>query len=66
MAGLRLDVVRDAVGPEMAVIIEETGGVVGDWVRDSVLGQGFGIVEESAGLLGGRARDDIALGRVPP
>jgi hypothetical protein len=35
-AGLRLEMVRDAVGPEIAVMIEETGEVLGDWVRDAV------------------------------
>jgi hypothetical protein len=66
MAGLRLDTVRDAVGPELAVIIEETGEVLGDWVRDAVRTQVIGITNKSAGLLGTPAKDGIALDRGPP
>ena len=65
-AGLRLEVVRDAVGPELAVIIEETGEVVGDWVRDAVIGQGLGITAEFVRHPGNPARDGIAVGRGPP
>jgi hypothetical protein len=66
MAGLRLQVVRDAVGPEMAVIIEETGGVLGDWVRDAVGGQLFGMTMESGRDPRAGGRDGIAAGRGPP
>src|SRR5690606_30805995 len=45
MAGLRLEAVRDAVGPQMAVIIEETGEVLAGWVRDAVNGQGMEMIE---------------------
>ena len=33
------DAVRDAVGPQVTVVIEEITKVLGDWVRDAVLGQ---------------------------
>jgi hypothetical protein len=64
-AGLRLETVRDAVGPQMAVIIEETGEVLGDWVRDAVRGKQLGMIGESAGLPPAGARDGIASGRGP-
>jgi hypothetical protein len=66
MAGLRLDVVRDVVGPELAVIIEESGEVLGDWVRDAVRGQPMGITGNSAGLPRAAVKDGIAVGRGPP
>jgi hypothetical protein len=66
MAGLRLDVVRDVVSPELAVIIEESGEVLGAWVRDAVAGQALGITGKSAGLLPPPAKDGIAVGRGPP
>jgi len=65
-AGLRLEAVRDAVGPELAVIIEETGGVLGAWVRDAVGGQIFGMTRESGRHAPVAARDGIATGRGPP
>jgi hypothetical protein len=66
MAGLRLEAVRDAVGPQMAVIIEETGEVLAGWVRDAVNGQATEMIGNSAGLRGERARDGIAAVRGPP
>lgn len=66
MAGLRLDTVRDAVGPQMAVIIEETSEVLGEWVRDAVHGQVVGITGEVARLAGREPRDGIASERAPP
>jgi hypothetical protein len=66
MAGLRLEVVRDAVGPEIAVIIEETGGVLGDWVRDAVGVQAWGIAAKSGGHSRAGPRDGIAAGPGPP
>jgi hypothetical protein len=54
------------VGPELAVIIEETGEVLGDWVRDAVRGQAIGITGNSAGLPRTAAKDAIAVGRGPP
>jgi len=65
-AGLRLEVVRDAVSRELAVIIEETGGVLGDWVRDAVCGQIFGIARESGGHVRAGPRDGMVAGRGPP
>lgn len=66
MAGLRLEAVRDAAGPEVAVIIEETGRVLGDWVRDAVGGQLFGMTRESGRHPGAGPQDGIATGRGPP
>lgn len=66
MAGLRLEAVRDAVGPKIAVIIEETGGVLGDWVRDAVGGQLFGMTKESGRHPRAGPRDGIAAERAPP
>jgi hypothetical protein len=66
MAGLRLDVVRDAVGPELAVIIEESGEVLGAWVRDAVGSQVLGITGKSAGLPLSATKDGIAVERGPP
>lgn len=66
MAGLRLEAVRDAVGPKIAVIIEETGEVLGDWVRDAVGGQLFGMTKESGRQPRAGPRDGIAAERAPP
>jgi hypothetical protein len=66
MAGLRLEGVRDAVGPELAVIIEETGEVLGAWTRDAVLGQGLGIAGEFGRLPVRGVRDGMARGIGPP
>lgn len=66
MAGLDLATVRDAVGPKLAVIIEETGGVLGEWMRDLVNGQALEITREFVGHPDSEARDDIAAGRGPP
>jgi hypothetical protein len=66
IAGLRLDVVRDAVGLEAAVIIEETAEVIGDWVRDAVNGQGHEIIGKPGGLPPTPVKDGIAGGRGPP
>jgi len=66
MAGLRFEGVRDAVGPELAVIMEETGEVLGAWVRDAVLGQGRGIAGELGRLPGSGTRDGMARGIGPP
>lgn len=65
-AGLRLETVRDAVGPQMAVIIEETSEVLGEWVRDAVHGQAMGITGEVGRLAGRGPRDGIASERAPP
>lgn len=54
------DVVRDAVGPEVCAVIEETAGVLVRWTRDAVAPQGFGITSGSLRLLPAILRDDIA------
>ena len=66
MGELRLDVVRDAVGLEMCVIIEESGKDLERRVRDAVLGQLHEITWKSAGLPPAPVKDGIALSRAPP
>ena len=66
MAGLRLEAVRDAVGSEVAVIIEEMGEVLGGWVRDAVGFEAFGMMRESGRHARAGPRDGIAAGRAPP
>src|SRR5690554_2777570 len=66
LAGLRLDVVRDLVAPELAVIIEETAEVLGDWLRDPVRGQTIGITGKSGGLPPAPVKDAIVTGAGPP
>ena len=46
-ARIDADAARDAVGMEVAVLIEETGKVLTDWMRDAVLAQVLRITSES-------------------
>ena len=52
-------VARNAVGMEVAVVIEETGQVLVRWARNAVQRQGFGIPGESGGVGGRAARNAI-------
>lgn len=54
---------RDAVGMEVAVVIEEMGRVLTDWMRDAVLAQTTRITMESPKHAPVSARD--AMGAVP-
>lgn len=63
---LRLEVVRDTVGLEAAVIIEETAKLLNTRPRDPVSTQGHEITEKSPVLCKQPAKDAIALGRGPP
>ncbi len=54
---------RDAVGMEVAVVIEETGKVLTDWVRDAMLAQAKRITRESPKHAPVAARD--AIGATP-
>lgn len=64
----RLDqqAVQDAVGLEVAIVIEETGKVIGEWLQDAVspeslAGRGFPVR-----LIGSSAQDEIASSGHPP
>lgn len=63
---LAWDAVRDAVGLEVAVIIEEIVRLVEDAVRDAVSGQVRVETGESRQVLGVGRRDDMACGAPSP
>lgn len=65
-ARLSLGAVRDAVGLEVAVVIEEVLRVVEDTVRDAVRRQVLGVSMESRQVLPTVRRDDIVLGVASP
>jgi hypothetical protein len=60
------DAARDAVGLEVAVIVEETGKVLAAWTRDAVHAQRVEINKHLAKVLPRVARDEIAVGAGPP
>jgi hypothetical protein len=62
LAEMVWDVARDAVGLEVAVIVEETGKVLVDCARDAVHAQRA----EMEKVLQVSARDEIAAGAGPP
>ena len=65
-ARLRWNAVRDAVGLEASVVIEESAKVIGFWTRDAVGGQGLVILGESPKVLTDVSRDDlVARGPAP-
>lgn len=66
MAELRLEVVRDVVGPEVAVILEESAEVLGRWVRDAVAAQPLEITGEFVRHPRPLPQDAIASSRGPP
>lgn len=66
LAEIAWEVARDAVGLEVAVIVEETGKVLVSWARDAVHGQVAEITREVARVLPRPARDAIARGAGPP
>ena len=57
---------RDAVGVEVAVIVEETGKVLASWARDAVHAQTADILRKLGKVLPASARDAIASGAGPP
>ncbi len=59
-------VVRDSVGVQSAVIIEESGRLVENDLRDLVRAEVAKIKGEIRGLLPFRARDDMVKARPPP
>jgi len=66
LAEVLWDAARDAVGMEVAVIVEETGKVLVGWTRDAVHAQREEFMRQSAKVLGPGARDVIAAGAGPP
>lgn len=66
LAELAWDEARDAVGLEIAVIVEETGKVLALWARDAVRQQAAEITRKLARVLPRSARDEIAAGAGPP
>jgi len=56
---VRWDVVRDAVGLQLAVILEESYRLLEDVVRDAVRRQGAGMQGESGQVLAGARRDGM-------
>jgi hypothetical protein len=65
-ARLAWDAVRDAVGMEVAVVVEESAKVLGEAVRDAVGWQPLGIMKESRKVMPERTRDEIAGGGPGP
>jgi hypothetical protein len=57
---------RDAVGLQVAVTLEEVGGVLVDWARDAVLTQQREIPWEFGGEVRAPARDAFDRARAPP
>lgn len=66
MAEVVWDAARDAVGLEVAVIVEETGKVLAGWARDAVHAKASEIMKQISKILPDRARDAIAAGAGPP
>lgn len=66
LAAIVWDAARDAVGVEVAVIVEETGKVLVDWARDAVHAQAAEIMRRLGKVPAPSPRDDIASGAGPP
>lgn len=66
LAEIAWDSARDAVGLEVAVIVEETGKVLALWARDAVHAQATEITRKLAKVLPRPARDEIAARAGPP
>lgn len=60
------DAARDAVGVEVAIIVEETGKVLVGWARDAVHAKASEIMRQIGKVLPVQARDAIAAGAGPP
>lgn len=58
-ARLRWDAVRDAVGPQAAVILLELVRVLSDWARDAVAAHSGGRLRKCGGLDAETLRDGI-------
>lgn len=58
-ARLRWEAVRDAVGPEVAVILRELVRHQEEWVRDAVTAHSRGTLRKCGGLAAERPRDAI-------
>ena len=60
-ARLRWEAVRDAVGVEVSVVIEESARHVSEWVRDAVAAHPHGIMRKCGGVAGEPAGDAIGM-----
>lgn len=58
-ARLQWEAVRDAVGPEVAVILRELVRHQGEWVRDAVTAHSLGTLRKCGGLAREGPRDAI-------
>ena len=66
LAEVAWDAARDAVGVEVAVIVEETGKVLVGWARDAVHAQAAEIMRKLGKVPPPSPRDGIAVGAGPP
>jgi hypothetical protein len=66
LAEVAWDAARDAVGIEVAVIVEETEKVLVAWTRDAVHAQRLEIMRQLTKVVPDAARDAIAAGAGPP
>jgi hypothetical protein len=64
--GLNRDAVRDAVGLEISVIIDELVRLFQVWTRDAVRREVLATKGQSAREIASRPRDAMACARVPP
>lgn len=60
------EVARDAVGLQVAVVVEESARLIVDWARDAVAPQQADITGKSDGLRGGEPQDELGAARAPP
>jgi hypothetical protein len=65
-AGLRWAAVRDAVGLQVTVVLQEFGRLFELKLRDAVAAQGKDIKWESGRLARAAAQDQMGRGRPPP
>jgi hypothetical protein len=66
LAELDWSVVREAIGLQVAVVVEETGGVLIRWAREEFAAQRSGIAREIDRLLPPAARDAMGGARPAP
>lgn len=66
MGKVRWEVVRDAVGLEVGVILEELLKLLEDAVRDAVSRQVAGMAMESGRVIAAARRDDMVWRSAPP
>ena len=59
-------VVREEIGLEVAVVVEETGRVLQRWAREEMALQRRGIMKESGRLRPASGKEEMGLARPPP